>query len=105
FPRADLRRFGLDAAALARREVTPAFIDLMHHEISYARRLLCEGAALRSVVDRRLARDILMFAGGGLAVLRAIEAVGHDVFHRRPHLGRRDYLKLGWRAWRGTLEV
>jgi squalene synthase HpnC len=105
FPRADMRRFGLDAKALARREATPAFIELMRHEIAFARRLLCEGAALHSVVDRRLARDILMFVGGGLAILRAIEAVNYDVFRRRPHLTGRDYLKLGWRAWRGTLEV
>ncbi len=105
FPRADLRRFGLGADQLARREATPAFVELMRHEAAYARRLLCEGAPLHSLVDRRLARDILMFAGGGLAILRAIEAANYDVFRRRPHLGRRDYLKLGWRAWRGTLEV
>ena len=105
FPRADLRRFGLDAAALARREAAPEFIALMRHEIAFARRLLCEGAALHATVDRRLARDILMFAGGGLAILRAIEGVGYDVFRRRPHLTKLDYLKLGWRAWRGTLEV
>jgi len=105
FPRADLRRFNLEEAALARREATPEFIGLMRHEIAFARRLLCEGAALHSSVDRRLARDILMFAGGGLAILRAIEAVGYDVFRLRPHLTKRDYLKLGWHAWRGTLEV
>ncbi len=105
FPRADLRRFNLSEEALARREVRPEFVALMSHEIAYARRLLCEGAALHSLVDRRLSHDILMFAGGGLAILRAIEAADYDVFQRRPRLSKRDYLKLGWRAWRGTIEV
>jgi squalene synthase HpnC len=105
FPRADLRRFNLSADLLARREATPEFVALMHHEIAYARRLLCEGAALHSLVDRRLRRDILMFAGGGLAILRAIEAAGCDVFRRRPRLSKLAYVKLGWRAWRGTIEV
>jgi squalene synthase HpnC len=105
FPRADLRRFKVSAEDLARRSATPEFTALMHHEIAYARRLLCEGAALHSLVDRRLGRDVLMFAGGGLAILRAIEAVGYDVFQRRPRLSKGDYLKLGWHAWRGTIEV
>jgi squalene synthase HpnC len=105
FPRADLRRFNLSEVALARREATAEFCALMCHEVAAARRLLCEGAALHSLVDRRLGRDVLMFAGGGLAILRAIEAVGYQVFQRRPRLGKLDYLKLGWRAWRGTIEV
>ncbi|MBF6567317.1 MAG: squalene synthase HpnC [Candidatus Binataceae bacterium] len=105
FPRADMRRFKLGAEAIGRQQVTGEFIELMRHEIAHARRLLCEGAALHRLVDRRLGRDVLMFAGGGLAILRAIEAVDYDVFHRRPRLSKWDYVKLGWRAWRGTLEV
>ncbi len=50
------------------------------------------------MVDRRLTRDVLMFAGGGLAILRAIERVGYDVFRRRPKLGKFDYFRLGWDA-------
>ena len=60
-------------------------------------RAICCGAApqLHRMVDRRLSRDILMFAGGGLAILNAIERVGYDVFNRRPKLTKLDYLKLG----------
>ena len=57
------------------------------------------------LVDRRLRRDILMFAGGGLAILRAIERIGYDVLAQRPKLGKLDYLKLGWNAIRGRLEA
>jgi hypothetical protein len=67
--------------------------------------LLVSGAALAATVDKRLSRDIMMFAGGGLAILRAIEHADYDVFRRRPALGKLDYMRLGWRALRGRLET
>jgi phytoene/squalene synthetase len=76
---------------------------LMRHEVGVARDLLRRGAELHRMVDRRLSRDILMFAGGGLAILRAIERVGYDVFNRRPKLTKLDYLKLGVSALRGRI--
>jgi phytoene/squalene synthetase len=76
---------------------------LMRHEIAFARDLLMRGAELSWLVDRRLRRDVLMFAGGGLAILRAIEKIDYDVFNRRPKLGKLDYLGLGWGALRGRL--
>jgi phytoene/squalene synthetase len=113
FPRQDMERFGLTAADLRTALVRPAmpsvtrataeFIALMRHEIAFARDLLVRGAELSRMVDRRLRRDILMFAGGGLAILRAIERIDYDVFDRRPKLGKLDYLALGWDALRGRL--
>jgi hypothetical protein len=44
-----------------------------------------------------------MFAGGGLALLRAIERGDYDVFRHRPQLTKLDYLRLGWNAVRGRL--
>ena len=73
--------------------------------VAFARDLLVAGAALARMVDRRLSGDILMFAGGGLAILRAIERADYDVFRHRPALGKVDYLRLGWRALRGRLET
>jgi hypothetical protein len=46
-----------------------------------------------------------MFAGGGLAILRAIERIDYDVFRKRPELTKLDYLRLGWNALRGRLEA
>jgi squalene synthase HpnC len=103
FPRQDLVRFGVTPGDLARGAATAGFVDLMRHEIGIARAMLAEGGELRRLVDRRLRRDIAMFAGGGLAILRAIERVDYDVFQRRPRLGKIDYLKLGWNAVRGRL--
>ncbi|HXW83427.1 MAG TPA: squalene synthase HpnC [Candidatus Binataceae bacterium] len=105
FPRRDLAEFKVTPADLARGAATPEFIALMRHEVEVARRMLCDGAELYQLVDRRLRRDILMFAGGGLAILNAIARVGYDVFHRRPKLNKTDYLKLGWSALRGRLKT
>ena len=51
----------------------------MRHEVARARELLMAGGPLAAMVDKRLSRDIMMFAGGGLAILRAIEQVDYDV--------------------------
>jgi squalene synthase HpnC len=109
FPRRDLARFGVapqelsDLCALRDGQLSPQFLALMKHEIAFARDLLVRGAELNKLVDRRLRRDILMFAGGGLAILRAIEKIDYDVFNERPKLGKLGYLTLGWDAIRGRL--
>jgi len=102
-PRQDMARFGVTAEDLHRRIADDKFIALLQYEVSVARAMLLEGGNLHGKVDHRLSRDILMFAGGGLAILRAIENVGFDVFNHRPKLGKGDYLKLGWNAFRGRL--
>ncbi len=104
-PRADMARFGVTVADLRVHNADSNFVALMRHEVACARELLGAGAELSARVDRRLARDVLMFAGGGLAILRAIERVDCDVFRRRPRLSKRDYLRLGWQALRGRLEA
>jgi squalene synthase HpnC len=103
FPRRDLERFGVTHEDLRDGRVTPQFVALMKHEIAFACDLLVRGAELSRLVDWRLRRDILMFAGGGLAILRAIEKIGYDVFRQRPKLGKLGYLALGWDAIRGRL--
>ena len=102
-PRRDMARFGVSGEDLASGAADGKFVALLKHEVSGARALLVAGGQLSRLVDRRLRRDILMFAGGGLAILRAIEGSGFDVFHHRPKLSRGDYLKLAWNAARGRL--
>jgi phytoene synthase len=60
--------------------------------------MLTRGLELALHVDRRLAREVCLFAWGGLAILRAIEAVGYDVLTRRPTLSKRAKLGLVLRA-------
>lgn len=101
FPREDMRKFGITPEDLDQHIATPAFIALMRHEVGIARAMLRQGAELHRRVDRRLSRDLIMFAGGGLAILRAIERVSYDVFTRRPRLNKLDYLRVGLGALRG----
>jgi squalene synthase HpnC len=104
-PRHDMETFGVTPDDLREGNLSAGFAALMSHEILRAREMLLRGSALASLVDRRLRRDILLFAGGGLAILGAIERVGYDVFRARPRLSRLDYLKLGWNAFRGRLQL
>ena len=102
-PRRDMDRFNYSADDLSRRVYNPEFKALMRHEVAFARDLLQRGARLHKLVDSRLGRDVLMFAGCGLATLNAIERIDYDVFRQRPKLGKLDYLRLGFAAMRGQL--
>jgi squalene synthase HpnC len=104
-PRADLRRFGVEVEELRRGLVTPKFEALMRLEIARTREMLLNGAELHRLVAGGLKRDVLMFAGGGLAILRAIERVSYDVFKHRPTLTKLDYVRLGWRALSGRVKA
>jgi len=104
FPRRDMDQYQVTADDLRHGKLTASFIGLMRHEILRTREMLLAGTALSTLVGRGLRRDVLMFAGGGLAILRAIEHVGYDVFSARPKLTRLDYVKLGWHAFGGRLQ-
>ncbi len=104
FPRRDMDQYRVTAQDLRQGKVTAGFISLMRHEMLRAREMLLAGAVLTTLVGRGLRRDILMFAGGGLAILRAIERAGYDVFRARPKLTKLDYVKLGWHALGGRLQ-
>jgi squalene synthase HpnC len=105
FPHRDMERFGVTLSDLSAHTSSSEFRELMRHEVGIARAMLTEGGELHRLVDKRLSRDILMFAGGGLAILRAIERIDYDVFRSRPELTKMDYLKLGWNALRGRFEA
>jgi squalene synthase HpnC len=104
-PRRDMEQYGVTGEDLRLGKVTPGFVGLMRHEILRTREMLMAGAALSTLVGRGLRRDVLMFGGGGLAILSAIEHVGYDVFRARPQLTRLDYVKLGWHALGGRLQL
>jgi len=104
-PRRDLARFDVTIGELRAGRISSGFIALMRHEIALARDLLERGTALAYTVDYRLKRDVLMFAGGGLAILRRIERVNYDIFRQRPRLGKFGYARLGWDSLRGRVRV
>jgi phytoene synthase len=97
-PDEDLTRFGCSATELMHGARTPALRALMAFEVARARSMLTSGLELATLVNRRLAHEVSLFAWGGLAVLRAIEAVDYDVFTRRPTVSKWTQAGLVFRA-------
>jgi squalene synthase HpnC len=93
-PAEDMDRFPGSRAALAARAANDDFRRLLAFEVARTRVLFARGLVLAKMVTGRLAREVRMFARGGMAVLDRIEAVDHDVFARRPTLTRADLARL-----------
>ncbi|HJQ84676.1 MAG TPA: squalene synthase HpnC [Candidatus Binatia bacterium] len=93
-PDEDLDRFPGSRDALAGRGATPGFRRLLAFEVTRTRTLFRRGLGLADLVGGRLAREVRIFAGGGLAILARIERVDYDVFARRPTLSRVDLVRL-----------
>ena len=89
-PDEDVERFPGSRAALAARRATPAFRQLLAFEVARTRARFRRGLALADLVSGRLRAEVRIFARGGLAILKRIEAVEYDVFARRPKLTRGD---------------
>ena len=102
-PGEDRRRFGYTDADLEARRFTPAFAALMRFEVERARRLFEEGRPLVWLVPDEVQTDIELFAQGGLSILRKIEAIGYNVWQKRPVLCKWEKLALlgrvVWRNW------
>jgi 15-cis-phytoene synthase len=92
-PLDDLARFGCSTDDLVQGRVDHRIRRLLAFEVDRAHAFLRHGEQLAAHIDSRLAREVLLFAAGGRAILQAIEAVGYDVFTRRPTLSKR--VKIG----------
>jgi squalene synthase HpnC len=102
-PLDEMQRYGVDEATIARREPTPAFRELLRHEVDYARRMFADGLPLIGLVDRELALDLDLFSRGGLEILHAIERRQYDVLTARPVISKGRKLGLLARALYGKL--
>lgn len=105
-PAEDRARFGYTDDDLDQRLFTPAFRDLMRFEVDRARGLFERGMGLIPLVPRRVQPDIELFARGGLAILRNIEAIDYNVWRTRPEVTKREKIGLlvrvlgqKWRNW------
>jgi squalene synthase HpnC len=102
-PLDDIQKHGVDEATIARREPTPAFRELLRHEVDYTRQLFTNGLPLIDMVDRELALDLDLFSRGGLEILHAIERRRYDVLTLRPVISKSRKLGLLARALTGKL--
>src|SRR5713101_1974334 len=92
------RAHGISEAEIVSRTFDARYVALMKDLIARTRALFAEGAPLAQKVDGRLRVDIEMFSRGGVAVLGAIEALGHDTLHHRPAISRNQRVRLLGRA-------
>jgi squalene synthase HpnC len=99
-PLEDLARFGVDEAQIGRGEVDERWRALMQFEVDRARALMHSGAPLALRLPGRVGWELRLVIQGGLRILERIEQVDHDVFRRRPSLGRADWLAMLGRALR-----
>jgi len=99
-PMEDLERFGVTEATIDGADAGEAFRALMAFEVERARSLMLSGAALPLRLPGRIGWELRLVVQGGLRILDAIERVDYDVFRRRPKLGLRDWIVMGWRALR-----
>ena len=97
-PQEDMKRFGYSEEEIRGGIVNDSFRALMTFELRRTRRLFAEGLELVQLVDGRLKLALKLFSLGGLAVLRAIERNGYDVFQHRPILSRWQKARLFIRA-------
>jgi phytoene synthase len=101
-PRADLDRFGVSEVDLRAGRLTPGFQAMMAELVSRTRALFARGRPLCDRVGRMLRLEMRLTWLGGTGILDRIEAVGGDVFRRRPRYGLGGKIGLAWRAllWR-----
>jgi squalene synthase HpnC len=99
-PQEDLRRFGVDEAALAARRAGPALRRLLRFEVDRSRELLRAGEALVATLRGPARRAVAGFAAGGHAALDGVARRGYDVLAGTPRTRRRDVLRHGLRLWR-----
>ncbi|NMG56304.1 squalene synthase HpnC [Aromatoleum aromaticum] len=99
-PQDELARFGVGEADIDAGRCDERWRALMAFEVQRARAMMLEGAPLACRLPGRIGWELRLMVAGGLRILELIEAVGYDVFRRRPTLGRTDWPRLAWRALR-----
>ncbi|MEO6056663.1 MAG: squalene/phytoene synthase family protein [Gemmatimonadales bacterium] len=96
-PADELARYGLDRAALGRREATPEFVAFMRFQVTRARALFDAADPVVGLFPRdgsRLTVRLLQRTYAG--ILDGIERLGYDVFRARAYVsGPRKLVILG----------
>ncbi len=97
-PQDSLARFGVNEAHIADARVDDNWRALLDYEVARARALLHQGRPLTRALPWRLGLELSAIISGGLRILDRIDAVGGDIFTRRPVLATPDWLVVAWRA-------
>jgi squalene synthase HpnC len=100
-PQEDLARFDVTEAHIAQGVADERWRALLAFECARSRALLRSGRPLVRALPWRGGLELAAVIAGGERVLDRIEAVGYDVFRRRPALRRVDWALVGMRALHG----
>jgi len=99
-PRELLARHQVGEWDLNAGTVDDRFRGLMADLVARARALFAAGRPLCDRVGRDLRFEMRLTWLGGSRILDRVEAVGYDVYRRRPRHGVAGAAGLAWRAWR-----
>lgn len=97
-PQEDLARFGVAQPQVAQGVVDARWRALLAFQCGRTRALLRSGRRLVRALPWRAGLELAGVMAGGERVLDRIEAVGYDVFRRRPTLRGGDWAWVGLRA-------
>ncbi len=95
-----LRRHGVTEWDFSTGRVSEGWRGLMAELIGRTRELFERGKPICERVGRELRFELRLTWLGGMSILDRIEAVGGDVFQKRPRHGALDKAALALRAWR-----
>ncbi len=93
-PLEDLPVFGVTEEAVLRGPSSPALKTLMAHQVGRTWTLFNEGKPLLKDSPKSLQKELRLVWLGGTEILRKIEAQGWDVWSRRPHVSKWDWVRL-----------
>jgi len=97
-PQEDLTRFGVTLEHIAAARADEHWRELMAFETARARNLLQSGHRLARRLPWRLGLELAAVIAGGTRILDRIDAVGGDVFARRPVLRTGDWCAVAFRT-------
>ena len=102
-PKDQMNRFAVTAEMLELRSTSQELKALLASECERAEQFLRDGLALSDHVPNWLAKDVKLFAHGGLATLSAIRKIDFDVLRKRPTVSKWTQFGLVAKAMMGQL--
>ena len=93
-PQDEMARLGVSEAHVAEGRCDAAWRALMREQTARARALLVSGRPLASRLPWRVGLELRAVVAGGVAICDRIDAIGGDVFRRRPTLSTRDWARM-----------
>lgn len=93
-PLEDVERFGYTERDLDASTADGRFQELMAFEVERTKEMFRAGRPLLLEVTKNLRLELHLTWGGGMTILKKIEAIDYDVLHRRPVVSLWDKLSI-----------